>query len=128
MPDYQKIALDTNFLLIPGQFGVDIFDEMQRRLDFRYKVFILSGTMDELDRIIEKDKNKDKIAANISRELIKAKDINIITSEPGEDVDDGLVSLSGKGYIIATQDMELKRRIPHRKIVLRQRKYIQLVR
>ncbi len=128
MPDYQKIVLDTNFLLIPGQFGVDIFDEMQRRLDFRFKLFILEGSIAELDRIIEKDKKKDKIAAKIAKELLKAKDINIIGSEPDEIVDDRLVILSQEGYIIATQDRELKGRIKNRKIILRQKKYIELVR
>ncbi|MBW2991754.1 hypothetical protein KY345_00870 [Candidatus Woesearchaeota archaeon] len=30
----RKIILDTNFLLIPGQFKIDIFSEIRRICDF----------------------------------------------------------------------------------------------
>jgi len=124
----QKIVLDSNFLMIPGQFGVDIFEELRNKLDFPYKLFIVKNTIAELNKIIEKAKNRDKIAARIGLELIKTKSINIIDCDIQAIVDDELVNLSKEGCIIATQDKELKNRITNKKIVLRQKKYIELVR
>ena len=43
------------FLMIPGQIGVDIFQQLQNRLDFPFKLYIMRKTLDELDNIIEKD-------------------------------------------------------------------------
>jgi len=128
MLDYRKVVLDTNFLLIPGQFGVDIFEELQIRLDFPFKLYIMSGTLAELDKIIEKDKKKDKIAAEIAKKLLKSKKIKII-EQPEMSVDDALVNLSKTtNIIVATQDKELKSRLGCEKIILRQKKYVKLVR
>jgi uncharacterized protein len=124
----QKIVLDSNFLMIPGQFGVDIFEALRNKLNFPYKLFIVKNTIAELNKIIEKAKNRDKIAARIGLELIKTKSINIIDCDESAIVDDELVMLSNDGCIIATQDKELKSRIANKKIVLRQKKYIELVR
>jgi len=122
----QRIVLDTNFLMIPGQFGTDIFEEM-KTLDFSYTIHIVSGTLAELDKINEKDKSKDKIAAKIGKGLVKAKTINIIDF-PNENVDDALVELSKEpDVIVATQDAELKRRLHGKKLILRQGKYLRVV-
>jgi len=122
----KTVVLDTNFLMIPGQIGVDIFQELQNSLDFPYKLCILSGTLVELDKIIEKDKNEDKIAARIAKELIDKEKIEIIESE--SDVDSDLAAISKKpGVVVATQDTELKKRIHGKIIVLRQKKYIELI-
>jgi len=122
----QRIVLDTNFLMIPGQFGTDIFEEM-KTLDFSYTIHIVSGTLAELDKIIEKDKSKNKIAAKIGKGLVKAKTINIIDF-PNENVDDALVELSKEpDVIVATQDAELKRRLHGKKLILRQGKYLRVV-
>jgi len=127
MSNFRKVVLDTNFLMIPGHFGIDIFEELQKRLDFPFKVYVLRQTLDELESIIKKGSGKDKTAARIAEQLIKTQNINII--DYGEDyVDDTLVKLSEQDYIIATQDKELKARIKHKKIILRQKKYLKLVR
>lgn len=121
-----QIILDTNFLMIPAQFGVDIFDEIRNKMDTQYELYVLSGTLRELDIIIEKDKNKHKTEARIAKKLIESKNIKILDS--ADDVDDELVRLSkNDNTIIATQDKELKKRIEGKKIVLRQKKYIDLV-
>ena len=43
-----KIILDTNFLMIPAQFNVDIFSEIHRICDFKYELYIIDKTIDEL--------------------------------------------------------------------------------
>jgi rRNA-processing protein FCF1 len=118
----KKIILDTNFLLIPGQFNVDIFAEIHRIIDEKYEIYTLDKVIDELNKIIkDKDqKQKNKQAAKLALQLIKAKKVKILKTKTQESVDDILAKI--QGYIVATQDIALKRRIKGKKIVLRQKK------
>ena len=60
----RKIILDTNFLLIPVQFGVDIFSEFDRICNFKYELVVVPETVTELEGIINgKGSKKDKMAA-----------------------------------------------------------------
>ncbi|MEE9525390.1 MAG: PIN domain-containing protein [Candidatus Woesearchaeota archaeon] len=122
----RKIILDTNFLLIPSQFNVDIFAEIDRIMLDKYQIFTLDKVIDEL-KVLTKDKKqkqRDKLAAKLGLMLVKAKKVKILKTKAGN-ADDILAEI--KGYIIATQDMALKRRIKGKKIVLRQKKRIILV-
>ena len=79
----QKIILDTNFLLIPGTFKLDIFEEIKKIASFNYTLFIVDKTVDELNSIInEKNtKSKDKMNAKIALQLITNKKIQKIHSK-----------------------------------------------
>jgi uncharacterized protein len=129
-----KIYLDTNFLLIPIQFKVDIFTEIERICDFPKEIFVLSQSIDELKKIVEKQKGKDREAAKIAIQIIerrvKQKSLNITAFSKETGVDDILVELADKDTIIATQDKELKRRIKEKGgkiIILKSKKYLQLM-
>ncbi|MFA5141381.1 MAG: PIN domain-containing protein [Candidatus Woesearchaeota archaeon] len=122
----RKILLDTNFLLIPQMFRVDIFEEIRRICDFNYELCVLKQTIDELNKIIKEDKPKHQLAARIGLGLIKAKDLKIVSQKEGY-TDDVIVRLAKEDYIIATQDKELKNRlnlINAEYITLRQMKYL----
>ena len=54
----KKVIIDTNFLLIPGQFMVDIFTEIQRILDFPYELYVVGETITELNRLVTVGKQK----------------------------------------------------------------------
>ena len=130
----KKIYLDTNFLLIPIQFKVDIFGEIDRICDFPKETFVLSNTIDELRKIVLKQKGKDKEAAKIAIQIVerrvKQKSLNITAFSKETGVDDILVELADKDTIIATQDKELKRRIKEKGgkiIILKSKKYLQLM-
>jgi len=123
----KKIILDTNFLLIPCKFKVDIFSEIKRICDFKHDVFVLDKTIDELKKIIKLQKGKNKEAAKIALLLVKNKKIRRIKTNENLDVDG--ILLKQKDAIIATQDIELKRKLKKksiRTISLRQRKYLVL--
>ena len=112
----KKIVLDTNFLLIPSQFNVDIFAEIHRIMFEKYEFFVLDKSIDELKKIIE-DKNqklKNKRAAKLGLQLLKAKKVKILKTKEDLPVDDLIVNL--KGYVIATQDIGLKRRLKAKKV------------
>ena len=126
MPQSKKVVLDTNFLLIPGQFKVDIFSELDRICHGTYTVFILDKTLQELERILQKQRGRQKEAAKLALAIIRAKNINTLPSGK-ETVDDAIVTLADKDTFVATQDMALKRRLKGKAggiITLRQKKYL----
>lgn len=130
----KKIYLDTNFLLIPIQFKVDIFDEIERICDFPKEVLILSNTVDELKKIIDTQKGKDREAAKVALQIIdkkaKQKSLNITAFSKESEVDDILVELAKDGAIVATQDKELKKRIESvggKIIILKSKSYLQMI-
>lgn len=128
----KKILLDTNFLLIPGKYRVDIFSEIDRLLREPYELYIIDKTLDELERLKTKLRGKEKEALNISYQLVKGKDLKIIPirNEDKSYVDDLILELANQDYIICTQDMELKRRLKakHVKLItMRQKSHLELV-
>jgi len=122
----KRIILDTNFLLIPAQFNIDIFSEIKRIADFPYQLCVLDKTIDELKKIQKEQRGKHKRAAKLGLDLIKKKKVKIIKTTSKKSVDDLLVQYSKKGAIIATQDLGLKHRLKKPYIILRQKKYLAL--
>jgi rRNA-processing protein FCF1 len=128
-----KVIIDTNFLLIPGQFKVDIFSEIDRILPERYELYIIDKTVDELEGIIESPNSSgaDKAAAKLAKSLIKAKKLPYLKTEKNLNVDKLIKREALKGgCIVATQDMALKRELKEdniRLIVLRQKQHLKLI-
>ena len=127
----KKILLDTNFLLIPHQFRVDIFMQIDKISTFKYELFILDKTLEELKNIVEKQRGKNKEAAKIALKLIAIKNTGIIKTKGNEKTDDIILDIAAKDdYIVATQDKDLKRRLIHQNIsviILRQKKILAIV-
>ncbi|RMF56029.1 nucleotide-binding protein, partial [Candidatus Woesearchaeota archaeon] len=130
--------LDTNFLLVPGQFGVDIFKELDRICYFNYKLFIIPETMKELLKIAETQKGAHKRAAELAVSLLKAKNVLTAKTEKNkkrgvfQSVDDLIIeTATTQDFIVATQDKELKKKLLNKGvaiITLTQKKYLKLVR
>ncbi len=125
----RKVILDTNFLLIPGRFKVDIFSEIANVCDFEFELFVFDGTITELEKIVNEAKLRFKDAAKIGLELIKQKKVNVIKGSD-DSVDNDIVAMAEKEQItVATQDKELKRRLKEKKaqiIDLKQKQYLVL--
>ncbi|MEA2075289.1 MAG: PIN domain-containing protein [Euryarchaeota archaeon] len=66
----KEVIVDTNALLIPGEFGVDIFEELARR--GYVHIIVPKKVLTELDRLRQRPglKGKEKIAANVGYSLI----------------------------------------------------------
>ncbi len=126
-----KIIIDTNFLLIPAQFNVDIFSELKRICDFRYEMCIMEGTIAELEKIQkdESQKGSDKRAAKMALSLLKKQEYKIIKSGI-EHVDDAILDYCEKHECaVATQDALLKKRLKEQGskiIILRSRKFLKV--
>jgi hypothetical protein len=122
----RRIILDTNFLLVPGQFKVDIFSEIRRICDFAYKLYIVDRSIDELNKLAD-GKSKDARAAKLGLSLMRAKHVSVIKTAGEGHVDDLIVAAVKKGDIAATQDINLKKRVKRkgaRIITMRQKKFL----
>jgi len=133
MSNLVKVILDTNFLLIPGQFKVDIFEGIDNELKFNYGLQIVDLTLEELKKLVLRGKGADKLAAKLALKLLEAKDVEVIdtSSYSSDNVDDLIVEIVHEnGCYVATQDKELKRRVVDAKghiLTLRQKKYIRII-
>ena len=125
----RNIILDTNFLMIPLQFKVDIFSEIERICNFNYSLLVIEASVKELENIAGTGKSKDRKAAATALKLLKSKGIGIIKSEE-KYADDAILKSADETTIVATQDMALKRKLAQKRtsiIILRQKKYLQLI-
>ncbi len=121
----KKIILDTNSLMAIAEFKIDLFSELETVCDFSYDLFVLSGTIKELNKIMEEQRQKYKRAAKLALGMIKVKGIKKIVSSGY--VDDLLVKHSQQGDLILTQDVELKKRLTKPYLTIRQKKKIIVV-
>ena len=121
----KNIILDTNALMAIAEFKIDLFSELESVCDVTYEIFILSGTIKELKKIMEEQRGKYKAAAKLALGIIRVKGIKQIESTGY--VDDVLVDYSKKDYLILTQDAALKKRLAKPYLTIRQKKRIIIV-
>ncbi|MFH1786421.1 MAG: PIN domain-containing protein [archaeon] len=102
-----KLLLDTNFLMVPFQFGVDIYSEFDRILHEPYTMFTITAVEDELVRL-----SKTKPAAAAALKLAKLKKVRIIQnpadSPQGTDPKI-LAAAESEGAAVCTNDSALRR-------------------
>lgn len=123
------VILDTNFLMIPASLKVDIFAELDRVCNFPYEICVIDKTSLELDNIEKTQKGKHKRAAMFAKALLGQKKIKVVETGEGHADDLILKAAKEKNFIVATQDMALKRKLKDNgisRIFLRQKKYLVL--
>jgi rRNA-processing protein FCF1 len=105
----RPVILDTNFLLIPFRFKINIIQELDYLIDVSHKFTISSMTLEELRRIGESS-GKDGMAARLALKMIDASKIEIIKNE--KEVDDWIVEYAqASNAIVCTNDTKLRRRL-----------------
>lgn len=128
-----KIILDTNFLFIPGDAGVDIFTEIQRIISEPYELCVMNSTIKELEStIFNTSKQKQGLNAKLGLILVKQKNLKTLKGSSNHYADSSIIDYARENpekTIIATQDKDLKKelkKIPVRIITLRQKKYLEM--
>jgi rRNA-processing protein FCF1 len=124
--EMKKIILDTNFLLIPATLKVDIFSEIEKICDFKYELYVVDSTIEELKHIMESQRGKHRDAARIGLQLIEAKALKTLPSSQSS-TDEAILALADLDCLVATQDKALKKALKQKKvnvIFLRQKKYL----
>jgi hypothetical protein len=112
----KEVIVDTNALLIPGEFGVDIFDELERLGYLR--IIVPRVVLNELDRLRQRPglKGKEKIAANVGYSLLQRYPRISIEEAEGEkeeeDTDEIITALALKRKAaVLTNDENLRRKL-----------------
>ena len=121
-----KILCDTNFLMVPLRFGVDIFQESEITLNDVATFYVSSRVLDEIGIL------KKKAKPTFEKELLFAEKMAekciLIHDDSCSLVDDSLISLARKmDMILATTDSELRKKARSESVkvlYLRQKRYL----
>jgi rRNA-processing protein FCF1 len=103
-----RVIVDTNALLLPGQ-GTDIFSAIDEVMD-SYELFIIKGTVDELQKLMIVGKGSEKFNAKLGYILINQKKARQLDNK-GATVDDSIVAYTNDNTYVLTLDKKLKERI-----------------
>ena len=125
------VVPDTNFLLVPGQFGVDIVGELNRILDVKFRIAVPNVVLQELDVIEGKTRGKDLLAVRMAKKLAERFETVEIGRFGEKPIDDQIYefAVSNERVIVCTNDKGLKKRLRERGVpvaYLRSKKILEL--
>ncbi|MFQ5887084.1 MAG: PIN domain-containing protein [Candidatus Hydrothermarchaeales archaeon] len=107
--DKKRVILDSNFLMLPFQFNVDVSNEIERILGGGHKIYVPKEVLNELNYLsIKAEKLSDRKLAKMAIEY--AKRFNTIEGG-GKDADGAIIALAEKDTIVCTNDKALKSRL-----------------
>jgi len=107
-----KVIFDSNFLFVPSQFQLDIFEEMLKLLNQRFEPIMLSTTHNELLTMTEKGSPSRRKQATLALKL--AKKCRVVNAEKNRDEtnDDVVLKVAAEWKSpVATNDRELRRKL-----------------
>jgi rRNA-processing protein FCF1 len=121
-----KALLDTNFLMVPAEFRVDVISELTSLGYIEF--FTLDLVVSELERLSTKGGRLAKYS-RVALEIVRNCSVTVLKTKGDlKRVDDEIYRLAReKGYTICSQDKELIRKAKSaglRCITLRQNKYL----
>ena len=121
----KRVILDTNFLTIPYQFNIDIFEEIDRVVEGEYELITLDCVVYELKKL-KKSRGKNAAAAKVGLILIKEKNVKVIKTNEKK-VDNAIYKIADNKTIIATNDRDLIKKLKNKNVkilYLRSKKHI----
>jgi rRNA-processing protein FCF1 len=101
------IVLDTNFLIDVIRFKIDL-DELDKLFLTPFELFTLDSVIRELEKI-SNTKSQESKYAKVALELSKIKKIKILKVR--ENPDKAILSLANKNIVVATNDIELRKKL-----------------
>ncbi len=122
----KRIIVDTNALMAITELGIDVFGVIASECLFAHKVYVLSGTIGELEKIRDTQSGAFKTGAKVALQVLAKSGVTVIPSLE-DNVDNELVICSQKGDMVLTQDRELKKRLVKPYLTIRQRKRLLVV-
>lgn len=100
-----RIILDANFLVLPFQFNLRLFEELERLFGNNFGAYTL-------DRCLEEAKSlKNGKYSQMVRSLVDNTELEIIKTSSPQQVDDLLINYAQQGHTLATNDKGLKERL-----------------
>ena len=123
-----KIICDTNFLLVPLRFGVDVFTEADEALNDLTEFCVSRRVLDEINLL--RKKAKPSLEKELLFALKMAEQCELIEDKSETQVDDSLIHLAKRhNMVIGTTDSELRKKARKegvKVIYLRQKRYLLL--
>jgi len=122
-----KVILDSNFLFIPFQFRIDIFEELENLLG-KVEPIVLSTTLEELTNLVKKGPGKTSREASGAIEFTKKCKVLKVEKKPRESYDDVILRVARELKCpVATNDARLRKRLREARVTtifLRQKSHL----
>ncbi|MFA5076949.1 MAG: PIN domain-containing protein [Candidatus Micrarchaeia archaeon] len=107
----RTVILDTNFLLIPHQFRINIMEELERLIEGPHELAVSDAIVHEL-KGLARGRGKEGVAARVALEGIARKKIKTIKSaETNADRWIAEYCAENPGTIVCTNDIALRREL-----------------
>ena len=107
-----KVILDSNALLVPLQFKIDVFSDLERLLNRSFEVILLSSVKRELEALARKGSPKMRKNASYALKLAKKCRYVEVDFPASELTDDVIVKLAEEWKSpVFTNDRKLKQRL-----------------
>jgi len=122
----KKAVLDTSFILTAVRQKIDFFHELETT---GFKALIPEGVIREIKTMSESNKNNStRENAKLALKIVGKGNYEEIKLS-GKNVDESIVKLakSDPEFVVATLDREIKNRIKNPKLVIRQKKRIEVI-
>lgn len=112
----REVVVDTNFLLLPFQFRIDVFSELDYIIDEPFQLVLSSKVLSEL-KGLSKKMGKAGAGARFALKLIETRKDNLKKITSKKPVDDWIVDYSKEQKaIVCTNDAALKKRLKKNRI------------
>ncbi|HUO42978.1 MAG TPA: PIN domain-containing protein [Methylomirabilota bacterium] len=106
-----KVILDSNFLMAPFQFHVDVFEELEYLLQKKIDFIVPSAVKLELTTISSRG-GEGAAEASLALQLASRCRVVDVNLQPNETVDDAILKAAQKlTAVVATNDIELRKRL-----------------
>jgi rRNA-processing protein FCF1 len=107
-----KVILDSNALLVPLQFKIDVFSDLERLLNRSFEVILLSSVKRELEALARKGSPKMRKNASYALKLAKKCRYVEVNFPASELTDDVIVKIAEEWKSpVFTNDRKLKQRL-----------------
>ena len=111
------------------KLDIDVITELKLLLPSYYDLIVPSIVINELTKLKEKTKGKNKLAASISLQIAKKEPFKIVNIEKKDHVDNLLLNYCTKQDVLCTNDKILRKRARKKGITvvyLRQHRFLEV--
>ncbi|MCK4647580.1 hypothetical protein KAT24_01470 [Candidatus Pacearchaeota archaeon] len=120
----KNVVLDTSFILTCIRNKIDFLEEIKLK---GFQIVVPKQVIKELERLVKTKKGKIKNQSKLALKLLKINKPKLIDLKTNY-VDKGIVKYSKKhDIIVATLDSELKKKIKNSKLVIREKKRLEVI-
>jgi len=122
----KKVILDTSFILSCAKQKIDFFEEIELR---GLKILIPAEVIKEIKSIADSKKIPGaRASASLSLKILEKNSYEKINLS-SKNVDKGIIKLANENHrlIVATLDAEIKSKVPNQKLVIREKKKLEII-